>query len=151
MTLKGKLKSKIGSSSIYDPETEMNIELPGGLKVFNRRNATWIGGTDDGEVMVHVERIQAEDDEVPTILAEGDLDIFLISEGQVEELNDTTKGIRVNGMYSKKPIKGYLSVVKVLGKVAYLVMTATKAIAGNIDLRLLSMDITGRISQKMNK
>lgn len=140
-------QSKIGTSSIYEPNSRSFFQLPNGLKIFNRRENTWIGGSEDGQVIVHVERITQELNDIPTVLAEGDLDLFLCSDGPVESTESSIKEVQVNGSFANTPIKGYLAVVKIIGNVAYLVLTATKAISDQIDLKGISLDIIGRINQ----
>ena len=140
------LKSRIGSKAIFDPTTKLNIQLPNGYKTFNRKPDTWIGGAEDGEVIVHVERLKGDPTEITTILAEGDLDLNLCSEGSIDH---RIQGIKVNGSASNLGIQGYLGMVEIVGKVAYLVLAASHAIGKQIDLKGLSLDIMSRIHRSI--
>lgn len=139
--------SKLGSAEIYDSKTRLNFKLPNGLKIFNKKDDVWGGGSEDGAVLVHVERLKEPTDEIPTILADGNLDLYLASKGPAEEVDENIKQISVGGSYASKAIYGCLKMVKILGKVAYLVLTASKIIGEHIDLEGMSIDIIGRINQ----
>lgn len=127
------------------------MDLPGGLRIFNSDSNTWLGGSEDGEILLHVERMPEDVIGIPNVFADGDLDLYLCSNGMVEAFSEQMKGVNVTGTFGSKPIQGYLTICKVIGVAMYVVLTAAKAVEETIDLRHLSLDITNRIGQNFLK
>jgi len=144
LSINNSLRSKLGTSDIYDPGTQIYINLPAELKIFNRKANTWLGGTEDGDLIVHVERLSKDTEEIPTILAEGDLDLYLFSKGPIEIIDAHTKGVHVNGTFSQVSIHGYLALGRIKEKATYLVLMATKTSGEANRLKEISLDIVER-------
>ena len=121
-----KPRRRFGISAIFDRKTNTLVELPEDIKIYNRNEKTWMGGTDDGEVYVHIERITADQAEMPTILAEGDLDMFLCSTSDIEQQNGGIRGVNVSGSIGGTEVKGYLAQINILRKMGYLVLAACR-------------------------
>lgn len=147
----GKLKKRFGISSLFDRKTKTAVELPEDIKIFHKNEKTWMGGTEDGEIYVHIERIATEQKEIPTILAEGDLDLFLCSTGEAQQKGKGIKGVNVSGSIGGKEVTGYLAQINIFKKMGYLVLAACGNGSNPNQLQKLAMRLVGSISSNYGK
>ncbi len=119
-------KRKIGTPYFYDQQSNIEIKLPEGYLIFNYNRKTWLGGSTDGQQLMHIERVPTTNGQIPTILAEGDLDLFICSKGtKIETISDQVSGIEMEGEFSDQDIKGYLAMVDLLDGNSYLILVAS--------------------------
>ena len=118
------MQSRIGINTVSDIKSGIYFPLPAGLLIYNNNGRVWVGGSKENDYYLHIERIPAGEGEIPTILAEGDLDLFRASVGKSEKLNDRTKAVNVAGTYSSRSIAGTLARTR-KGSNHYLVLVAT--------------------------
>ena len=116
---------KIGTPHIYDRTTGMEITLPEPFQIIHYHQKSWNGGSADGNQYLHIDRIKTGDGEVPTILAEGDLDLFLVSTGRPEQINAKTRGVEVAGTIGGKDVRGYIALTAYDQNFSYLVFVAS--------------------------
>ena len=146
-----KPKRRFGISAIFDRKTNTLLELPDDIKIYKRNEKTWMGGTDDGEVYVHIERIASEQQDIPTILAEDDLDMFLCSTSGIEEQPDGVRSVEVSGSIGGKEVKGYLAQSNLLSKMGYLVLTAGQRTTAPRQLQKLALRLINSITANFGK
>ena len=117
---------KIGTPYIYDRATGLDICLPAPFQIIHYHQKSWNGGSIDGNQYLHIDRIKTREGEVPTIIAEGDLDMFLASTAQPEQIDDRTRGIEVAGTIGDQEVKGYIVVSTYDETYSYLVFVAAR-------------------------
>lgn len=139
------LQNRIGAPEIFDVHTQLYLELPKGLRIFNRNLNTWIGGSENGDLMLHIERIEADEFEIPAILAEEDLDLFLCSINPPQVHTPWIQGVRMSGSYLNNPIEGYLSMVYTMNRTFYIVLVSTPKLPNTMNLKQHSLGIAKRI------
>ena len=142
---KNVLRSKIGTSIIFDEENQVRIDLPGGLKVFNRTAQIWIGGDISGDVLLVIERLSPYEKALPTVLAQGDLDLYLCSTGTIATEGVKIEGLAVAGSFGGKEIKGYLAAVELEPDSAYLILLARKGPESIMGLKEVVLEIATQI------
>ena len=117
---------KIGTPYIFDRTTGLDICLPAPFQIIHYHQKSWNGGSIDGNQYLHIDRIRTEDGAVPTIIAEGDLNLFLASTTQPEQIDERTRGVEVAGTISDQEVKGYIAVSKYDENYSYLVFVAAR-------------------------
>lgn len=130
------LRRKIGISNLYDPKTGVNQSLPANFQIYHYTDKVWVGGSADGKYYLQIERIKGK--HIPTILAEGDLDLFLTSVKPPNPINSNLSGVQVAGAIRSQDIQGYLAKADLAGpeNYSYLVLVASakrKPITPSID------------------
>ena len=122
-------KRKLGTPYFYDKVAGIEMKLPENYLIYNYNRKVWLGGSTDGTQLLHIERVSNTNGSIPTILAEGDLDLFICStSSQIDIISNQIKGIEMEGTLSGTDIKGYLAMVDLRDESQYLVL-----IAGNAD------------------
>ena len=116
---------KIGISNLYDPKTGVNQSLPANFQIYHYTDKVWVGGSADGKYYLQIERIKGK--HIPTILAEGDLDLFLTSVKPPNPIEPNLSGVQVAGTMRSDDINGYLAKIDLPGPnhYSYLVLVAT--------------------------
>ncbi|MEM7299237.1 MAG: hypothetical protein AAF391_13345 [Bacteroidota bacterium] len=135
------LKNRLGTPYFNDATTDLQCCLPEGLIIYSYTGRIWLGGSERPTDLLYIERVSAEIEAVPTILADGDLDLTLVSIGDSEELEAGAKGTRVAGNYRKQSFAGYLNLVPVNQDYQYLVMIASTNLADEENQRLVSLSV----------
>ncbi|NRB52996.1 MAG: hypothetical protein HRU41_35370 [Saprospiraceae bacterium] len=118
------LKNRLGTPYFNDATTDIQCCLPEGLIIYSYTGRIWLGGGERPTDLLYIERVSAEVQAVPTILADGDIDLTLVSVGTAEQLACGAKGVKVAGNYRDKYFGGYLSLVPINEDFQYLVMVA---------------------------
>ena len=113
-------RNRMGTQDIYDQKTGLSLTLPGDFMIHQRHEKVWTGGSDDLNAFLLVERIPAASP-APTLLADGDLDIFIASAGQPE--NEQHR--KMTGTIRGYDVTGHLYRSAFNGRFAYLVFMAT--------------------------
>ncbi len=144
-------KRRFGISSIFDRKTKTLIDLPDDIKIYHKNEKTWMGGSDDGEIYLHIERINNGEEEIPTILAEGDLDMFICSTNKTEIQGSNIRGVDVSGTIGGNDITGYLAKVNIFKKMSYLVLAACKGTVRDSKLRSMALSLIKSISKNYGK
>lgn len=118
-------RRKIGISTLYDSTTGINQNLPANFQIYHYTNNVWVGGSVDGKYYLQIERIKGT--HIPTILAEGDLDLFLTSVKPPNPITSNLSGVQVAGTLRSQDIVGYLAKADLEGgdSFSYLVLIAT--------------------------
>ena len=126
--------SKIGAPAIFDAYTGSYTTLPKGYRISQSNGKTWIGSSADGRNLLLVERFPTSEKTIPTIIAEGDLGLFLVStRPAIEQASSSIIGIEARGEFNGKDIRAYLSRVSINDRLSYLILVAgevTEKIAG---------------------
>ncbi len=117
------VKNKLGSTHLMDPKTDLFLTVPQGFRLYAATGRFWIGGHQDSGEYLHIERISSRDN-IPTILAEGDLDMYLATKNHAEKLSDKLSGVWVSGTIGRNDIMGYLIKVEYSKTDSYLVLVA---------------------------
>ncbi|MCO6475427.1 MAG: hypothetical protein J5I94_02345 [Phaeodactylibacter sp.] len=138
--------NKIGAPAIFDAYTGSYITLPQGYRISQSNGKTWIGSSADGQAFLLVERFPSAEQTIPTILAEGDLGLFLVStRPAIERISSDIAGIEARGELDGKDIRAYLARVTVDDKLGYLVLVACEAASEKIAvLREAALEIAQR-------
>ena len=118
------LKNRLGTPYFSDATTDIQCCLPEGLIIYSYTGRIWLGGGERPNDLLYIERVSTEVKTVPTILADGDIDLTLVSVGTSEQLEAGAKGVKVAGNYRDKYFGGYLSLIPVNQDFQYLVMVA---------------------------
>ena len=118
-------RRKIGISNLYDNKTGINQSLPANFQIYHYTDKVWVGGSVDGKYYLQVERIKGK--HIPTILAEGDFELFLTSVKPPNPINSQLSGVQVAGTLRSEDIRGYLAKADLGGKdnYSYLILVAT--------------------------
>lgn len=134
------LKSKLGQTHLLDPKTDLFLKLPEGFRIFAASGRFWIGGHQDEGYYLHIERLGREE-QIPTILAEGDLDMYITSTGlKIEKINSAVTGLKIAGSIGKQEVTGYLAKVDFSTTQSYIVMVAGED-SDSVQERLIALDI----------
>ena len=137
--------SKIGAPAIFDAKTGSYIMLPDGFRISQSNGKTWIGSSADGQTFLLAERFASSEQAIPSILAEGDLGLFLVStRPAIEQISPSIAGIEASGEFAGKEIRAYLARVSVDKKWSYLVVVAGEAYVKIAGLRKAALDIAQR-------
>jgi len=137
--------SKIGAPAIFDAKNGTYIKLPDGYRINQSNGKTWIGSSADGQVFLLVERFATQEQTIPTILAEGDLGLFLVStRPAIEQIAPSIIGIEACGEFAGKEIRAYLARVTIDGQLSYLVLAAGDAYEKIAVLKKAALDIARR-------
>jgi hypothetical protein len=116
---------KIASTYLYDRRTGMELKLPSPFQIAHYHHSAWNGGTANGSHYLHIERMSGGESAIPTILAEGDLDMFLVAVSSEKAIEGGMKGLEVAGAIGKQPVRGYIAAAPFqCGKAWYLVFVA---------------------------
>lgn len=118
------IKNRLGTPYFNDATTDIQCCLPEGLIIYSYTGRIWLGGGQRPNDLLYIERVSAEVQAVPTILADGDIDLTLVSVGAAERLESGAKGVKVAGNYRDKYFGGYLSLIPINQDFQYLVMVA---------------------------
>lgn len=118
------LHSRIGRSVIHDPVSGMTMTLPSDVLIHQGNGQIWLGSAADSRIFVYLTRIRQSSDELPTILAEGDLDMYLCSVGPSELQDGNRMMLSMAGTLGRRSIRGCLARSRPVGGYAYLVLTA---------------------------
>lgn len=138
------LKNKLGQTHLMDPKTDLFLKLPEGFRIFASSGRFWIGGHQDEGYYLHIERLGIEE-QIPTILAEGDLDMYITSTGlQVEKVDSAVSGLKIAGSIGKTEVAGYLAKVDFSATQSYIVMVASESSENDQD-RSIALDICKQI------
>lgn len=135
------LKNRLGTPYFNDLTTDLQCCLPEGLIIYSYTGRIWLGGGESPTDLLYIERVSKEIDAVPTILADGDIDLTLVSVGESEELSAGAKGTRVAGNYRKQSFAGYLNLVPVNEDYQYLVMIASTNLADEERPRSICLNV----------
>jgi hypothetical protein len=130
-----------------DPKTDLFIKLPQGFLIYSSSKRYWIGGHQESGYYLHIER-QSADESIPSILAEGDLDMYLASKSPIEQIDDQISGTRVTGSIGKKEVVGYLAKVNFSAKDCYLILTAREKSMRIGKEKSLTIEIGQQIGRK---
>ncbi|MBX2874339.1 MAG: hypothetical protein KTR30_19620 [Saprospiraceae bacterium] len=123
------LKNRLGTPYFNDVTTDLQCCLPEGLIIYSYTGRIWLGGSQRPTDILYIERVSAEIEAVPTILAEGDIDLTLVSVGASEQLQAGAKGTKVAGNYRDQSFSGYLSLIPINSDYQYLIMIASTTLA----------------------
>lgn len=133
---------KIGTPYLHDPRTGLNIQLPRPFQIIHRHDFAWNGGSVDGRQYLHIERVPTDSSTIPTILADGDLDMYIVSTGRAENIAPLTKGMEVAGQIGGQNVKGYLAMVCFNETHSYLVFVAAPEKAYTVSVPSFAQEIT---------
>ncbi len=137
--------NKIGAPAIFDAYTGSYITLPQGFRISQSNGKTWIGSSAGGEAFLLVERFPTAEQTIPTILAEGDLGLFLVStRPAIERISSAIAGVEARGELGGKDIRAYLARVTVDEKLSYLVLVAGEASEKVAVLKEAALEIAQR-------
>lgn len=137
--------SKIGAPGLFDATAGAYVTLPDGYKISQSNGKTWIGGSADGKNFLLIERFASSEQAIPTILAEGDLGLFLVStRPAIEQISPSVSGIEASGEFGGKNIRAYLARVAFDDKTSYLVLVAGEAYERIAGLRTAALEIAQR-------
>ena len=143
-------KRKIGTPYFYDQQSGVEIKLPEGYLIYNYNRKTWLGGSTNGQQVMNIERIPTTNGQIPTILAEGDLDLFICSTGtKIEQISEQVTGIEMEGEFSGQDIKGYLAMVDLLDGNSYLILVASIEDQSIRNERNLALNIAASLLSKV--
>lgn len=138
------LRNKLGQSHLIDPKTDLFLKLPQGFRIFAASGRFWIGGHQDQGFYLHIERL-AREDRIPTILAEGDLDMYITStSSEVEKISETLSGLIIAGSIGQKEVSGYLAKVDYSATQSYIIMVASETESSDQD-RSIALEISLQI------
>ena len=136
---------KIGAPAIFDAQTGAYVMLPDGFMINQSNGKTWIGSSADGQTFLLAERFASSEQAIPSILAEGDLGLFLVStRPAIEQISPSIAGIEASGEFAGKEIRAYLARVSVDKKWSYLIVVAGEAYEKIAGLRKAALDIAQR-------
>ncbi len=139
------LKNKLGLTHLMDPKTNLFLKLPQGFRIFATTDRFWIGGNQEEAYYLHIERL-AGTEHIPTILAEGDLDMYITSTGsKIEKIDSSTSGLKIAGSIGQKEVSGYLAKVDYSATYSYIVMIASETDSTDED-RTIALNICRHIS-----
>ena len=130
-------RSRIGHRFLFDPASGRRISLPDGWQIYQHHQRVWLGSSADEQVFLLVEKAFPDRRRLPTILAEGDLDLYLVSIGEERQLQAPIRCLPVAGALSGKDIRGVLALVALNNGDHYLVLLATES--GDLDTDLEAM------------
>lgn len=142
---------KVGTSLLYDPQAEASVQLPDYLKIFHRTRRIWIGGSTDSRLYLLIERFNNPAGSIPTMLAEGDLDLYLCKSGVERMHGASLKGIPVSGSLSDASIEGYLAMLHSSAGHAYLILIAGKERVRNAGYQQTVLDVAACFSNLTKK
>lgn len=140
---------KVGTSLLYDPQAEASVQLPDYLKIFHRTRRIWIGGSTDSRLYLLIERLNNPAGPIPTMLAEGDLDLYLCKSGAERMHGASLKGIPVSGSLSGASIEGYLAMLHSAAGHAYLVLIAGKESGREVAYRNVALQVVACFSDQI--
>ena len=137
--------SKIGAPAIFDAKTGRYVKLPDGYRISQSNGKTWIGSSADGQAFLLVERIASSEQAIPTILAEGDLGLFLVStRPAIEHVSPSVAGVEARGEFGGEEIRAYLARVTLDSNLSYLVLAAGEAGEKIAGLRKAALEVAQR-------
>lgn len=140
--------NKIGAPAIFDAYTGSYITLPEGYRIQQSNGKTWIGSSGDGRNFLLVERFPTSEQTIPTIIAEGDLGLFLAStRPAIEQAGASIIGIEARGEFNGKDIRAYLSRVSVNDKLSYLILVAGETTEKMAGLKEAALNIARRFAR----
>ena len=139
---------KIGAPAIFDAQTGAYVMLPDGFMINQSNGKTWIGGSADGQTFLLIERFAASDQAIPTILAEGDLGLFLVStRSSIDQVSPSIVGIEARGEFAGKEIRAYLARVTLDDKLSYLILVAGETFEKIARLKKAAIETAQRFLQ----
>ncbi len=137
---------KAGSSNVYDPKAGLSLIIPSEFKIFQSNGKAWLGGSTDGQYYLHIERFSRAIEQLPTILAEGDLDLYLCSVKPIEAIGADIRGVEVSGSLAGQAITGYLAVINFSETLSYQVLIAGEQGHKADRLKSMVLEVIGRIA-----
>lgn len=123
------IKNRLGTPYFSDQTTGVQCCLPEGLIIYSYTGRIWLGGSSKPTDLLYMERVSTEMKNVPNILADGDIDLNIVSIGSSEALQDGAEGTIVAGNFRDQSFSGYLSLIPVDNKHRYLVLMASTTLA----------------------
>ena len=143
-------RRRIGSPYFYDLQTGLEISLPKDYLIFNYHRKLWLGGSKDGYQLLLIERIPTQNAQIPNILAEGDLNLFICSTGtKIEKYSDQISGIEMEGTYHDIDIKGDLIIVNISDQYSYLILIAEQESNRQVNKKEKAMQIANALLAKV--
>lgn len=139
------IQSKIGTPHLFDQITDLYLCLPAPFLIQQHHRGIWMGGSRDGRRYLHIERIPTGEGRIPTILAKGDLDIYLVGKDKPEMINTFTQGLEVAGEISGREVIAYMAQLRHSEKYSYLLFVAVEKTTGMKSLRDAVMGIAGKL------
>ena len=119
------IRRKIGTPYINDTETGIIIPLPTSFNILTYSSNIWLGGSTDGQLYLHAERYNSASTDIPNILADGDLDMTMVSVGDEDIWQNDVKGIQIKGTLGPKSMHGYLMQWNMSEDQHFLIMLAS--------------------------
>jgi len=139
------IQSKIGTPHLFDQITDLYLCLPAPFLIQQHHRGIWMGGSRNGRQYLHIERIPTGEGRIPTILANGDLNIYLVGKDKPELINGFTQGLEVAGEISGRDVTGYMTHLRYSEKYSYLLFVAVENTMGMKSLREAVMGIVGKV------
>lgn len=118
------IQSKIGTPHLFDQITDLYLCLPAPFLIQQHHRGIWMGGSRDGRQYLHIERIPTGEGRIPTILANGDMDIYLVGKDKPELINGFTQGLETAGEIGGREVTGYMAHLRYSEKYSYLLFVA---------------------------
>ena len=147
------INHRLGSRQVFDPLTQISINIPADYRIYNRLPGIWIGGAEDGHSYLHIERISARALEMPTALAGGDLDITVYPSGLGQPLGE---GIMKQNVFCKlrtDELMGCWLRTTISDDYHYLILVAAKENASLQNLQAtattIAMAMMSQVPKKM--
>lgn len=84
----------------------------------------WIGGSRDGRYYLCLEKLPADNEGIPTVLAIPEIDLFFCSAGPAERIAARVHLVPVSGGLSGHWIEGYLAHIDLQNRGSYLLLIA---------------------------
>lgn len=138
---KQSLKNRLGTPYFNDKLTQLHCHLPGELLIYSYTGRIWLGGSQRPTDLLYIERVPADTQGVPTVLADGDIDLNLVSIGTAEELGAGAEGLVVAGYFRDQSFSGYLALVPIDASCRYLVMIASTQLEEESSQKQLCMAV----------
>ena len=141
------LKNRLGTPFFNDSMTEIQCCLPEGLIIYSYTGRIWLGGSHNPMDLLYIERVSADIQGVPTILADGDIDLNLVSIGSTEELSNGAEGVVVAGYLRDQSFSGYLGLIPINDTYQYLVMMANVQLEQEARLKTICLALQKALQQ----
>ncbi len=139
------IRQKIGTPNMHDRATGLHLRLPAPFQILQYHQHAWNGGSTDGRQYLHIERLSGDSDRIPTILADGDLDMYLAGIHAPEQVSPRTRGVEVAGTIGGQDVRGYLALTSYQAH-RYLVFVAAPAEQHGSQQRSHALALAGLIA-----